>query len=92
MLKFLIDECLSPKPAQLARDRGFHESFHVSWLGKAGWKDWELRNLILGGDWTFVTTNEVFRLAPIRIIFEGRNDGGTEQDRDFSGAGSAGRI
>lgn len=59
MLKFLIDECLSPELAQLARDRGYHESFHVSWLGKAGWKDWELKNLILDQDWTFVTRNSV---------------------------------
>jgi len=59
MLKFLIDECLSPELAQLARDRGYHESFHVSWLGKAGWKDWELKDLILEQDWTFVTRNSV---------------------------------
>ena len=59
MLKFLIDECLSPELAQLARERGYHESFHVSWLGKAGWKDWELKNLILEEDWTFVTRNSV---------------------------------
>src|ERR1700739_4291676 len=57
MLKFLIDECLSPELAQLARNRGYHESFHVSWLGKAGWKDWELKDLILEQDWTFVTRN-----------------------------------
>jgi hypothetical protein len=59
MLKFLIDECLSPELAQLARDRGYHESFHVTWLGKAGWKDWELKDLILDEDWTFVTRNSV---------------------------------
>jgi Domain of unknown function (DUF5615) len=59
MLKFLIDECLSPELAQLARDRGYHESFHVSWLGKAGWKGWELKNLILVQDWTFFTRNRV---------------------------------
>jgi predicted nuclease of predicted toxin-antitoxin system len=59
VLKFLIDECLSPSLAQLARDRGYHESFHVSWLGKAGWKDWELKDLIIGGDWTFVTRNSI---------------------------------
>jgi len=59
VLKFLIDECLSPSLAQLARNRGYHESFHVSWLGKAGWKDWELKDLILGGDWTFVTRNSI---------------------------------
>jgi predicted nuclease of predicted toxin-antitoxin system len=67
VLKFLIDECLSPSLAQLARDRGYHESFHVSWLGKAGWKDWELKDLILSGDWTFVTRNSIdFRGAAER--------------------------
>ena len=59
MLKFLIDECLSPELTRLARDRGYHESFHVTWLGKAGWKDWELKNLILEEDWTFVTRNSI---------------------------------
>ena len=59
MLKFLIDECLSPDLAQLARDRGYHGSSHVTWLGKAGWKDWQLRDLILEQDWTFVTRNSV---------------------------------
>ncbi|HEV2133184.1 MAG TPA: DUF5615 family PIN-like protein [Terracidiphilus sp.] len=59
MLKFLVDECLSPNLAKLARDRGYHESFHITWLGKAGWKDWELKDLILRGDWTFVTRNSV---------------------------------
>ena len=59
MLKFLIDECLSPDLAQLARDRGFNASSHVTWLGKAGWKDWQLRDLIIEQDWTFVTRNSV---------------------------------
>ena len=55
--KFLIDECLSPDLATLARQRGFVESSHVTWLGKAGWKDWELKSFILDQDWTFVTRN-----------------------------------
>jgi predicted nuclease of predicted toxin-antitoxin system len=67
VLKFLIDECLSPGLAQLARDRNYHESFHLSWLGKAGWKDWELKEFILSGDWTFVTRNSIdFRGAAER--------------------------
>jgi len=67
VLKFLIDECLSPGLAQLARDRNYHESFHLSWLGKAGWKDWELKEFILSGDWTFVTRNGIdFRGAAER--------------------------
>ncbi len=57
--KFLIDECLSPALTLLARDRGFVESSHVTWLGKSGWKDWELKHFILTGDWTFVTRNSV---------------------------------
>jgi hypothetical protein len=57
--KFLIDECLSPDLATLARERGFGESSHVTWLGKAGWKDWELKRFILEQDWTFVTRNSV---------------------------------
>ncbi len=65
MLKFLIDECLSPELAHLARERSYHESFHVSWLGKAGWKDWELKNLILEGDWTFVTRNSIDFRGPV---------------------------
>ena len=55
--KFLIDECLSPDLATLARQRGFVESSHVTWLGKGGWKDWELKAFILDHDWTFVTRN-----------------------------------
>ncbi|MGE0282678.1 MAG: DUF5615 family PIN-like protein, partial [Rhizobiaceae bacterium] len=38
-MKFLIDECLSPDLAKLARERGFAESSHVRWLGLAGSKD-----------------------------------------------------
>ena len=57
--KFLIDECLSPALALLAREQGFVESSHVTWLGKSGWKDWELRAFILEQDWTFVTRNSV---------------------------------
>jgi hypothetical protein len=32
---------------------------HVVWLGRAGLKDWELKPIILDGDWTFVTKNSV---------------------------------
>jgi hypothetical protein len=57
--KFLIDECLTPALALLARERGFVESSHVTWLGKNGWKDWQLKDFILEQDWTFVTRNSV---------------------------------
>jgi len=31
----------------------------VTWIGKSGWKDWELKKVILDGDWTFVTKNSI---------------------------------
>jgi hypothetical protein len=58
-MKFLIDECLSPKLAKLARDRGYSESSHVVWLGKGGWQDWNLMPFIVDEDWTFVTKNSI---------------------------------
>jgi hypothetical protein len=57
LLKFLIDECLSPKLVELAISRGFMESSHVVWIGKAGLKDWELKKIVVDDDWTFVTNN-----------------------------------
>jgi hypothetical protein len=59
VVKFLIDECLSLDLVGVACDRGFVESSHVVWMGKSGWKDWELKPFILAGDWTFVTRNSV---------------------------------
>lgn len=58
-MKFLIDECLSPALALRAHTAGYGESSHVVWLGCGGWKDWELKPLILDDDWTFVTRNAV---------------------------------
>jgi hypothetical protein len=56
IVEFLVDENLSPTLVQLANQRGFVCS-HVSSLGFAGDKDWELRDKILDGDWTFITAN-----------------------------------
>ena len=58
MQKILIDENLSPSLAADAQLRGFLCS-HVNHLGKAGTKDWELKRVILEGDWTFVTNNSI---------------------------------
>jgi hypothetical protein len=54
--KILIDENLSPSLAADAQRKGFLCS-HVNHLGKTGTKDWELKRVILEGDWTFVTNN-----------------------------------
>ena len=56
MQKILIDENLSPSLAADAQQKGFLCS-HVNHLGKTGTKDWELKRVILEGDWTFVTNN-----------------------------------
>lgn len=58
MLKFLIDECLSPMLAGRARSRGF-EAFHVNWLEKSGYPDHALMPYSLAGDYVFVTNNGV---------------------------------
>jgi hypothetical protein len=57
MTKLLIDECLSAELALMARERGHHLATHVSWIGKAGWKDWELKEILLAQDWVLVTRN-----------------------------------
>lgn len=41
-MKLLIDECLSPTLAAMARERGFPESTHVTWLGLRSRQDWAL--------------------------------------------------
>ena len=58
-MKLLIDECLSEELAKRARQRGHGEASHVRWIGKGRWKDWQLKQPILDGDWTFVTKNSV---------------------------------
>jgi hypothetical protein len=58
-MKFLVDECLSPELVKLAREYGHGESSHVVWMGLGGRKDWELKQVILDDDWTFVTLNSV---------------------------------
>jgi len=57
MTKLLVDECLSAELALMARERGHHEASHVVWIGKSGWKDWELREFLLEEDWVLVTWN-----------------------------------
>lgn len=56
-MKFLIDECLSPDLAKLARERGFPESSHVRWLGMAGAKDHAVTRLAVDEGYVLVTHN-----------------------------------
>jgi hypothetical protein len=63
-MKLLIDECLSPELAKFAQNWGHGESSHVVWIKKGGWKDWQLKSVILEGDWTFVTNNAIHFRGP----------------------------
>ena len=58
-MKLLIDECLSTELTKRAQERGHDQVSHVTWIGKRGWKDWQLKQVILDGDWTFVTKNSI---------------------------------
>lgn len=58
-MKLLVDECLSPELVKLAHEKGYGQSSHVVWMKRSGRKDWELRDFIFDGDWTFVTKNSV---------------------------------
>jgi hypothetical protein len=58
-MKLLVDECLSEELTKLAQKRGHPEASHVAWIGKRGWKDWELKSVIIDDDWTFVTRNSI---------------------------------
>lgn len=56
MIRFLIDECLSPSLAAAAHVRGF-EAHHVNWLALNTRSDRAIMPQIVGGDFTFVTNN-----------------------------------
>ncbi|TCN17992.1 DUF5615 family PIN-like protein [Sinorhizobium americanum] len=58
-MKFLIDECLSPELAKMALEKGYGETSHVVWMKLGGLKDWELKPIIVEGDWTLVTKNSI---------------------------------
>lgn len=56
MERILIDECLSPTLVARAEARGF-DATHVRFIGRAGFQDYHLMELILEGDYLFVTNN-----------------------------------
>lgn len=64
-MKLLIDECLSEELAKYARERGYEQASHIIWIGKAGWKDWQLKKIILDENWTFITKNSADFRGPI---------------------------
>ena len=54
-MKFLIDECLSPSLATIARGRGFPESTHVTWIGLRSRQDWALAQRAIEDRYVLVT-------------------------------------
>lgn len=56
MIRFLIDECLTPELLAEAYVRGF-EAHHVNTMGLRKASDRALMVQIVGGDFTFVTNN-----------------------------------
>ena len=56
-MKFLIDECLSPTLATIARTRGFPESTHVTWLGLRSRQDVALVRRAVDDGYVLVTND-----------------------------------
>ena len=56
-MKFLIDECLSPTLATMARGCGFPESTHVTWIGLRSRQDWTLVRRAVDDGYVLVTHN-----------------------------------
>ena len=52
----LIDECLSPKLASVARERAM-VAFHVVWVNLEGAEDWDLAAIAAERDYVLVTTD-----------------------------------
>ncbi len=54
-MKFLVDECLSPTLAGIARGRGYPESTHVTWLGLRSRRDWSVVRRAVDDGYVVVT-------------------------------------
>lgn len=57
MIKFLIDENLSPALEGIAIEAGYPASAHIAHRGLLGAKDPVIASYALDGDWTLVTGN-----------------------------------
>ena len=58
-MKFLIDECLSPRLATIAREHGYPESTHATWLGLGAHPDWALVRRAVADGYVLVTNDRV---------------------------------
>ena len=55
-MRFLVDECLHKGLVKVAYAAGY-DAYHVVDLGKAGAKDYQLREVIVKEEFVFVTNN-----------------------------------
>lgn len=55
-MKWLIDECLHVSLVELAHSRGYVAD-HVNYLGLGSSKDWQLMEIVVERDYTFMTNN-----------------------------------
>ncbi|WP_349963387.1 DUF5615 family PIN-like protein [Rhizobium sp. ZPR3] len=56
-MKLLIDECLSPTLATIARERGLEESTCIPWLGMSGQADHSVARRAVDDGYILVTHN-----------------------------------
>ncbi len=55
-MRFLIDECLTIDLVTVASRAGY-EAQHITRVGKAGWKDWNVATYANQGNFVLVTNN-----------------------------------
>jgi hypothetical protein len=58
LIRFLVDENLSPALLPVARAAGY-EAMHVNHLSLRTVKDWTLMRFVVRGGWTLVTNNAI---------------------------------
>jgi predicted nuclease of predicted toxin-antitoxin system len=58
LIRFLVDENLSPALLPVARAAG-HEAMHVNHLGLRTARDWTLMRFAIDGNWVLVTNNTI---------------------------------
>ena len=72
-MRFLIDECLHTSLTDVANKAG-HEAHHVTRRGWSGFKDRQLREVIVREEFVFVTNNARFSQADGRARIALRSD------------------
>ena len=55
-MKFLLDECMHTSLVEVAHEFGF-VAHHISHMGMAGLKDWQVMDRVIREEFTFVTNN-----------------------------------